>query len=115
MKKPQTFPFEYQAGGIVFHIYSAPLSQRMKDGTTKKHDSYLIKYYEGVRLVPKRRGTWEDVERLGEEVDAAGRAQDPGRLELRGVDRRVYLAALEALKPVGKPVDLAAIDYAAAA
>jgi integrase len=31
------------------------------------------------------------------------------------MDRRIYLAAVEALKPVGKPIDLAAIDFAAAA
>lgn len=115
MKKPQSFPYEHQAGGMVFHIYSAPLSMRLKDGTTKKHDSYLIKYYEGVRLVSKRRSSWEDVETFVEEVVVARRAQDPERLELTGMDRRVYLAAVEALKPVGKPVDLAAIDYAAAA
>jgi integrase len=115
MKKPFSFPFEYQAGGMVFHIYSAPLSKRLKDGRIKIHDSFLAKYYEGVRLVSKRKSCWDEVETLVDEVVAAHRAQDPERLELTGMDRRIYLAAVAALKPVGKPVDLAAIDFAAAA
>jgi len=114
MKKPESFPFEYQAGGMVFRIFLSPLSKRLKGGIIKKYDSYLINYYEGARLVSKRRTTWEDLETFVEEVVAAHRAKDPERLELTGMDRRVYLAALEALRPVGQPVDLAAIDLAAA-
>ncbi len=113
MKKPKKFPFEHQVGGIVFRVYSAPLTKLQNDNTQKEYESYLVKYYEGARRVSNRRSSWPEVETLIEEVVEARRKQDPERLELTGLDRRVYLAAVEALKPVGKTVDLAAIDYAA--
>jgi hypothetical protein len=91
------------------------LSKCLKDGSIKKHDSFLAKYYEGVRLVSKRKSCWDEVETLVDEVVAAHRAQDPERLEPTGMDRRIYLVAGAALKPVGKPVDLAAIGFVAAA
>jgi hypothetical protein len=91
------------------------LSKCLKDGSIKKHDSFLAKYYEGVRLVSKRKSCWDEVETLVDEVVSAHRAQDPERLELTGMDRRIYLVAGAALKPVGKPVDLAAIGFVAAA
>ncbi len=114
MKKPKKFPFEHQAGGIIFRIYFAPLTKLQNDNTQKEYESYLVKYYEGARRVSNRRSSWPEVETLIEEVVTARRQQDPERLELTGLDRRVYLAAVEALKPVGKTVDLAAIDYSAA-
>lgn len=114
MKKPTAFPFEHQAGGLVFRVYSAPLTKLQNDNTQKEYESYLVKYYEGSRQISNRRSSWKKVEALIEEVAIAHRKQDLERLELTGLDRRVYLAAVEALKPVDKTVDLAAIDYSAA-
>lgn len=113
MKKPQAFPFEYKGGGMIFRVYAAPLSKSQSDGTTKTYESYLVEYYEGAERVQKRRSNWEKVEVLIEEVVAARRAQDPERLELTGRDRRLYLAAAEALKEVECEVDHAAREYAA--
>lgn len=114
MKKPTNFPYEYQAGGMVFRIYVATMVMSQQDGTKVKYESFLVKYYEGARLKQKRKQSWEAVEALVEEVVAAHRKSDPERLELSGLDRRVYLAALETLKPVGIAVDQAAINYVAA-
>lgn len=62
-------------------------------------------HYEGGGCVSIRKSTWADVETLLDEVAAAHRKNDPERLELTGRDRRIYLAALEALKPVGGEVE----------
>jgi integrase len=115
MKRPDSFPFEYQAGGMVFRIYLSPLAKAHTDGTTKEYESFLVKYYEGARLVQRRKSDWNEVDAFVEEVVAAHRQQDPERLELTGMDRRIYLSAVEVLKPTGKPVDLAAADFAEAA
>ena len=114
MKKPNSFPFEYQAGGLIFRVYEAPLTKTETGGTKKRYESFLVRHYEGVDLIQDRKKSWEDVETLIEEVVTAHRKNDPERLELTGMDRRVYLAAVDALRPVAKSVDQAAIDYAAA-
>ncbi len=97
---------------MVFRIYSAPLVKTGQDGTKTNYPSFLVKYYEGPKLIPKRQKSWEDVEIFIEAVVAARRAKDPERLELTGRDRRVYLAAAEALKEVGCDVDHAAREFA---
>ena len=114
MQKPKKFPFEHQVAGLVFRIYSSPVTKLQEDGSRNNYESFSINYYEGARRISTRRNSWSEVEALVEEVALAHRKQDPERLELTGLDRRIYLAAVEALKPVGKTVDLAAIDYAAA-
>jgi len=112
MKEPTTFPYEHQAGGMVFRIYSAPLVKTDKDGIKTSYPSFLVKYYEDVQLVSKRQKSWEGVETFIEEVVAAHRAKDPERLELTGRDRRLHLAAAEALKEVGCDVNHAAREFA---
>ena len=114
MKEPKNFPYEHKAGGMVFKIYSAPLIKTNKDGTKTPHPSFLVKYYEGPNLAQKRQKSWAEVEAHIEEVVAAHRAKDPERLELTGLDRRIYLAAVEALKSANKTVDQAAREYVAA-
>jgi hypothetical protein len=98
---------------MVFRIYAATMVMSQQDGTKVKYESFLVKYYEGARLKQKRKQSWEAVDSLVEEVVAAHRKSDPERLELSGLDRRVYLAALETLKPLGIAVDQAAINYVA--
>src|SRR5271166_4377434 len=114
MKKPQEFPYEHQAGGLVFRIYSAPQTINLKNGSKVTHDSFLVTRYEGGRRVPTRKKTWEEVEAHVEDVVSAHRKNDPESLELSGRDRRIYLAAVEALSPLGVDVDAAARDYATA-
>jgi len=115
MRQPTAFPFEHQAGGLVFRIYSAPLVKTDKNGAKTKYPSFLVKYQESGLPVQKRQKSWAEVEAHIEEVVAAIRKQDPERLELTGRDRRLYLAAAEALKEKGCDVDHAAREYAAAA
>jgi integrase len=115
VKEPKTFPHEYQSNGLVFRIYSAPQLQTAADGTKTRYPSYLVKYYDGAKLTSKRHKSWDDVESFVEEVVAAVRKNDPERLELTGRDRRIYLAAVETLKPLGQEVDQAAREYLAAA
>ena len=115
MKEPKNFPYEHKAGGMVFKIYSAPLVKTNKDGTKTTHPSFLAKYYEGPNLVQKRQKSWAEVEAHIDDVVAAHRANDPERLELTGRDRRVHLAAAEALQAMGCSVDHAAREYASAA
>ena len=112
MKEPTAFPYEYQAGGMVFRIYSAPLVRTDNAGTKTSYPSFLVKYYEGVDLISKRQKSWEQVETFIEEVVAAHRANDPERLLLTGRDRRLQLAAAEALKEIGCDVDHAAREFA---
>jgi hypothetical protein len=112
MKEPGQFPYEHKAGEMVFKIYSAPLVKTNKDATKTTHPSFLVKYYEGPNLVQKRQKSWAEVETHIEEVVAARRANDPERLELTGRDRRVHLAAAEALEGTGCSVDHAAREFA---
>ena len=112
MKEPTDFPFEYQAGGMVFRIYSAPVAKTNKDGTKTTHPSFLVKHYVAEKHIQKRQKSWEDVEAYIDEVVAALRAKDPERLELTGRDRRLHLAAAEVLKGVGCDVDHAAREFA---
>ncbi len=105
MKEPAAFPFEYQANGLIFRVYSAAVVRTAPDGTKTSYPSFLVKYYEGGRLIPKRQKSWEDVEAFIEDVVSAMRKNDPERLELSGRDRRIYLAALEAAKPLNRDVD----------
>ena len=114
MKLPTQFPYEYKINGRVFRIYSATQIRTQKDGAEAEYPSFLLTYYEGRNRVSIRKSTWTDVETLLEEVVAAHRKSDPERLEPTGRDRRIYLAALEALKPVGGEVDQAIRDYAVA-
>jgi integrase len=114
MKKPKHFPFEHQAGGLVFRIYSAPQVRTKGNVTKKTYESFLVKYYEGPNLAQSRKKNWEEVETFIDEVVAAHRNKDPERLELTGLDRRIYLAAVEVLKSSNKAVDQAARDYVAA-
>jgi integrase len=115
MKKPSSFPFEHQAGGTVFRVYRAAQQKTQDDGTQEEYESYLVKYYEGAKLVQKRKSSWADVDTLIEAVVTARRNHDPERLELTGRDRRIYLAAVEALDPLGGEVDQAVREFVAAA
>ena len=112
MKEPTTFPHEHKAGGMVFRIYSAPQVKTDKAGVKSSYPSFFVKYYEGVNLIAKRQKSWEGVENFIEEVVAAHRASDPERLLLTGRDRRLQLAAAEALKEIGCDVDHAAREFA---
>lgn len=114
MKKPEEFPHEHKAAGVVFQVYLAPLDRTGKDGTKRNYESFLVYYTQGGKRVPKRRSTWEDVETYIDDVVSALRKNDPERLELSGRDRRIYLAAVEALSPLSVDVDTAARDYVAA-
>lgn len=114
MKKPESFPFEHKTNGMVFHIYSTPQIKVQKDGKETTYDSFLLTYYEGGKRISKRRSTWEEIDALIEEVVAAHRKNDPERIELSGRDRRVYLAAVEALVPIGGDVDQAVRDHVVA-
>ena len=49
MKRPDSFPYEYKAGGKVFQIYLAPLSRTGKDGKTTKYESFLVKHQTSVK------------------------------------------------------------------
>lgn len=112
MKEPTSFPFDYVASGVVFKVYSAPVTKTTSDGVECTYPSFVVKHYDGARLVPKRQKTWREVEAYIDEVIAAIRQKDPERLELTGRDRRVYLAATEALQSLGCDVDHAAREYA---
>ena len=98
----------------MFRISEATQTIPGKGRKSKQYESYLVSYYLGAQRVQKRASTWSKVEAIIEDVALAHRQQDPERLELTGVDRRAYLAAVEALRDTGKSVDGAASDFAAA-
>ena len=112
MKKPDHFPFEYSAAGLVFRVHRASQTAVLKGGGTAEYESFLLSCYVGGRRVQKRRNSWEDINQLIDDAVLAERQKDPERLELTGRDRRVYLAAVEALGPCHREVDAAARDYA---
>lgn len=114
MKKPESFPHEHKVSGIIFRIYAATQVRHWKNRRKAQYESYLVKYYEGGKLVTVRKSTWDDVETLVEEVVAAVRKNDPERLELTGRDRRVYLAAAEVARPLNRDVDDLVKEHAAA-
>lgn len=113
MQQPSTFPFRHVTVGVVFDIYFAPVKRDLKDGTSKKYPSFLVYHWEGSRRVPKRCNTWDDVETRIDDVVTARRKQDPESLELTGLDRRIYLAALEEAQKLGLRVDEIVREYAA--
>lgn len=115
MKQPKVFPHEHRAAGLVFRVHLAPQKVVLKDGSTTQYESFLLQYYDAGKRVQVRRNTWPAIASLIEEIVVAHRQQDPERLELTGRDRRLYLAAVETLKPLGLEVDRVAQDYAAAA
>ncbi len=115
MKKPDHFPFEYSAAGLVFRVHRASQERVLRNGNAAEYESFLLSYYVGGDRVQKRRNSWEDIYTLIEDAVTAERQKDPERLELTGRDRRVYLAAVEALAPCHREVDGAARDYASAA
>ena len=113
MQQPSNFPFRHVTGGVVFDIYLAPVKRKLKDGSLKEYSSFLVYHWEGSRRVPKRCNTWDAVETRIENVVTARRKQDPESLELTGLDRRIYLAALEEAQRLGLRVDEIVREYAA--
>ena len=96
MKKPDRFPFEYSAAGLVFRVHGASQTAVLKNGDTAEYESSLLSYYVSGRRVQKRRNRWAGIDRLIEDAVLAERQKDPERLELTGRDRRICLAAAEA-------------------
>lgn len=98
----------------MFRITKSKQTKSSPSRKSKRYQSYVVSYYLGAERVQKRVNSWEKVETVVEDVAIAHRQQDPERLELTGVARRAYLAAVEALRETGKSVDEAAADFAAA-
>ncbi len=100
--KTKTFPERVERFGVCATIY-AP-----KD----ESKGFTISFHIRGKLVRKVRNAYEDAKRLALSVVEQKGTGDLDVLTLGDKDRLIYLRAVEAVKPTGRPLDLIAYDYA---
>ena len=101
MPRKKKFPLAIKSGSSVVRIY--------RDG-----DYYRLSYYLGGR---RHRQTFSDLEQAKSEANAKAAQLARGDLDaaqLTGKDRLIYGRVLDAIRPLGIPLEAAAVEYAEA-
>jgi hypothetical protein len=105
MPKKEKFPLAIKAGSSVVKIYRDP---------RPSGDYYRVAFYLGGK---RQRLIFRDLDRAKNEATAKA-AQlargDVDAAQLTGKDRLTYGRAVDAIRPLGIPLDAAAIEYAEA-
>ncbi len=104
MSKPK-FPMTVRRGHTVVKVYKTP-----SNGCPQ----FTVSYYLGEKRIRK---TFADSELAITEAETTANALSAGELsvvELKGEDRLSYVRATEVLKPTGVPLEMAALQFAAA-
>jgi integrase len=99
------FPFEVKSGSVVVKIYKV---------TNKDRDSYTISYFCGKKRKQKMFSDFEAAKRYAKAVGKTLSIGELDVLELRSSDRISYVHAVEALRPINVPLEIAAKEYAEA-
>jgi integrase len=118
------FPIIIKAGGTTIRILYNPLvvavepstdadGNNGKHKTVKTYPSYLVEYYEGSRVIRKRRSTLAKARAVANDIKTRILSQDVESVSLlvTGRDRRVYLAAMDHLAGIDKKLDEATKEY----
>ena len=104
MSKPK-FPVTVKRGHTIVKIYRTP---------SRGCDAYTVSYYLGDQRVRK---TFADYGLASTEAETVANKLSTGEinvLTLTSGDRLAYIRAMEALKPTGVPLEMAAIHFAQA-
>ena len=126
MSKLPSFPHQIKYGGAIVRIIRDPLTvphvkspaspesakAKRKKTAKKTYDSFLVEYYVGAKRKRVRRSTYAKALSAANEVGVKLLNSDIESLQLSGKDRRVYLAALDNLKGIEKPLDHVTKEYA---
>src|ERR1035437_8769561 len=104
MSKPK-FPITVKRGHTVVKIYRTP---------SRGCEAFTVSYYLGDK---RQRVTFADLGLAMTEAETVANKLSTGEinvLTLTSQDRLAYIRAMEALKPTGVPLEVAAIHYAEA-
>lgn len=103
--KAQDFPITVKRGSVVVKIYRTE---------TRGHAEYVVTYYDRDH---RRREKFADLDEAKREAAAKATALCNGELDvlkLDNADRTIYVRACNAIRPLGMPLDLAAVQFAQA-
>lgn len=102
-------PIPVKSGNVTVKIYTARNRVNGKD-----YIQYTLAYHDGTRRIKRNFGDLEEAKR---EADLAAIKLANGEnqvLRLTSLDRAQYLQAVESLRPLGRPLNLAVSEYAEA-
>ncbi|MCW5556076.1 MAG: hypothetical protein KIS67_28460 [Verrucomicrobiae bacterium] len=102
--RPKKFPERVEKFGVVATIYKSK----------KKAKGFTIAYHVRGELVRKTRNSYEDAKQLALSVVEQKGNGELDVLTLTSQDCLLYRRAVAAVKPTGRPLDMAAHDYAEA-
>lgn len=107
MKLPTSWPETIKSGNVTIRIY--------KVDTAKGYTEYKLAYYapDGKRKFQSF-ADYADARKRADKVVGTLSGPDAHALTVSADDRLVYLRAVEALKPLGVPLDVAVAEYARA-
>jgi len=118
------FPMVIKAGGSIIRILYNPLVVALRSDSEsglehlpqKTYPSFLVEYFEGSRLVRKRRNSLVKAKSVANEIKTRILNQDVESISLllTGRERRLYLSAVEHLSGLDKEIDEVAREYAQA-
>ena len=100
-------PLEIKCGNVTVKLY---VGKNRVNGT--EYDQFTLTYYDGSKRVKKR---FADLEEAKQEANLAATKLANGEgqvLRLTQLDRSHYLQALDILRPLGRPLNLAVAEYA---
>src|SRR6185312_14233430 len=103
--KRREFPMEIKSGSVIVKLYRVE---------NKGRDSFTVSYFADGK---RKQKMFADYEEAHAEAKSKAISLSKGELDvlhLASADRLAYVHAVDALKPTGMPLELAARDYAEA-
>ena len=114
-KKRMSFPMEVQSGSVIVKIYrvrNKAYLARTKDG--KDRLSFMVSYFADGKRRQKMLANFEKAHAEAKEKAANLSAGQLDAIDLDNAECSACTHAVEALKPTGMPLELAAKEYAEA-
>ena len=102
-------PLEIKSGSVIVKIYAG---NNPVGGTA--YQQFTVAYYEGAQ---RKRRRFSDLAAAKREAELVARKLSSGEgevLRLTSADRTIYLQAVETLRPLNIPLNLAVLEFAAA-
>jgi hypothetical protein len=103
MRKPKEWPKVVKVGHSKVKIYRTPSNGR---------EQFTVAYYLGDKRVRRTHANYDDAFTDAETTAAKLSQGELSVIDLKGDARLAYVRALEALKPTGVPLEMAAIYFA---
>ncbi len=110
VEKEITFPFEVKTGSVVVKIYR--VKNKVHTATNVARDSFMVSYSAQGKRTQKMFADFEAAKAHAKSIANTMAQGELDVLELRSVDRRIYIAAVNHLRPTGVSLELAAKEYA---